>query len=231
VSNGPVAKLKVTGVAARVSAAPRENRAAIIVSYDDHARRLFIRRCARYLWWKCISGHSASDVYYVYRWRVDISSKSPETNARASPTPTPIPHKSTPFESVTEKIRSDARPHIFYGRSILSLPDWGISFRRRASPDRHFYYSLFRITVQIFFQVKCTLLGLSFPLLSRLDDSNSLRRNVFIFHHVSCSRYYYFANAILFSHQFRKTPCNILTLKYLDSEISSRRGEAAERRR
>jgi len=43
VSNGPVAKLKVTGVArplapgaARLSA-QRENRAAIIVSYDDHA--------------------------------------------------------------------------------------------------------------------------------------------------------------------------------------------------
>lgn len=147
-SSGPVTKLKVTGVAAarsrRTIGTQRENRAAIIVSYGDHAG-VYLFAVAPLFMMKmhqrtlCIYPAPA-DVYYVYRWRVDISSKSPKTWLRGRP-PLPLPpptlatHKSTAFKSVTEKIRSDV-PHLSQCRSILSVLDWGIeNFSTPSSRD------------------------------------------------------------------------------------------------
>ena len=76
-SNGPVAKLKVTGVArplapgaARLSA-QRENRAAIIVSYGDHAG-VYLFAVAPVIYDENASADTLyirprPDVYYVYR--------------------------------------------------------------------------------------------------------------------------------------------------------------------
>jgi len=135
VSNGPVAKLKVTGVAASrhtIGTARKPSRHNCELRWSRW--RLFIRRCARYLWWKCINGHSVSGPRPMYITCIDDASifhrKVPKRWRRGQPPPST--YKSTTFKSVTEKIRSDVL-HLLQCRSILSVLDWGIDdfWRRR----------------------------------------------------------------------------------------------------
>lgn len=156
-SNGPVAKLKVTGVAAARSRPPlsaqRENRAAIIVSYGDHAGVYLFAvapviydenasavRSVRPAQLRCILRVSMTRRYFIEKSQNVAPASLPLPPPPPSPlTPFALSHKSTAFKSVTGKIRSDV-PHLSRRRSILSLLDWGIENFWRPSPCATIYY-------------------------------------------------------------------------------------------
>lgn len=114
-SNGPVAKLKVTGVSAAPSPQRENAEPAIIVSYDDHARAfiysplrpLFMMKMhQRTLCVRCILRVSMTRRYFI--------SKSPRNRGSLPPPPSltnPLPSNLSPgkLEAMRAASFTDAR--------------------------------------------------------------------------------------------------------------------------
>lgn len=146
-SNGPVAKLKVTGVAAsRIGRAARKpSRHNCELRWSCPAVYLFA--VAPVIYDENASADTLCPMYITCIDDASIFHRKVPKLARATPghlTPPSRPTNPLPSNLSPRKLEAMRAARIFYGRSILSLLDWGISFRRRASPDRQIYYSWLR---------------------------------------------------------------------------------------